>query len=83
MRIALNRMVAVPSIFGWLCGQQARSRRAETAAAGRSKQDYPPPAAVQQSRIFCASLKKILCNACTGHADVSQATGRGRPASRR
>ncbi|QDW54516.1 hypothetical protein FFI87_029950 [Burkholderia sp. KBS0801] len=66
-----------------MCEQRVRPRCAETTAAGRSKQDYPPPAAVQQSRIFCASLKKILCNACTGHADVSQATGRERPASRR
>ncbi|RKU04207.1 hypothetical protein C7H84_06070 [Burkholderia sp. Nafp2/4-1b] len=76
-------MIAVPSIFYWLREQQVRTRRATAAAAGLSKQDYPLPAARQQSTISCASLKKILCGAETGHPDIRPATGRERPASRR
>ncbi|RQR31455.1 hypothetical protein DIE23_18095 [Burkholderia sp. Bp9143] len=66
-----------------MCEQQVRPRRAVDSAAGLAKHDYPLPAARQQSMKFCASLKKILCDACTDHAYVSPATGRERPASRR
>ncbi|OXI32851.1 hypothetical protein CFB84_40275 [Burkholderia aenigmatica] len=43
-------------------GQRIRSRHAEIAAAGLSKQDYPLPARRQQSTICCASRKKNLCD---------------------
>ncbi|KAB0643016.1 hypothetical protein F7R21_09085 [Burkholderia latens] len=75
-------MSAVPSIFRWLRGQQTGRTAWRTRQPGRPKQDYPSPAGRQQSTICCACLKKILCSARAGHANVSPATGRETRASR-